>query len=699
MYQFIGAALVFIMTAQSQAGTVLRFQNGSVRPQTINHQAQNFSSQKEVFVLQFKKSITEADKQELKSAGIPVFRYIPDDALIVRATEAQLAQLAKNGKINGYMLYTGSVKMSANLPTISVLSTSHASPVAILTFSKEDAQNVLKLLRAQDSQLQLIDLSGSTLSVKMSDTLIPTLAQISGIEFVQKIQKMQPMNMVLDEVSVEPTAQTAGDYSDLTGYESGAKAMNFSAVWALGYHGEGQIAGMADTGLDTGDLASMSPDFKGAVQKGLYYGVGAKTWEDPMGHGTHVSGSVVSRGVTSKGTITGGATAAQFIPQAMWSPLVDNLTVPPKLNTLFDAAYAEGVRVHTNSWGSPKDPGSYDAMAQQVDQFMWDHPDFLILFAAGNSGIDANKDGVIDPNSIGSPATAKNNVTVGASKNLVFVGGIQKKVSELKISKDNWPVEPIWSSKLSDTIDGIAMFSSRGPTHDGRLKPDIVAPGTNILSNRSHNPTAEKLWGEYNPDYVFSGGTSMAAPLAAGAAVVTRQVISKIFAIANPSAAAVKATLMHTAHDMFPGQYGTGPTQELKHRPNSDEGYGRVDMAQVAKLGGDTKLFEASVAQGEEFSQTVQVTDGRLLANMVYTDAPGTPAAGAALVNDLSLEVSGPVGAADAKVYTSGDTVNNHEVQELSGLPNGTYKVAVKAVKVPMGKDGKQAFALIYTAR
>jgi subtilisin family serine protease len=190
----------------------------------------------------------------------------------------------------------------------------------------------------------------------------------------------------------------------------------------------------------------------------------------------------------------------------------------------------------------------------------------------------------------------------------------------------------------------MAVFSSRGPTADGRLKPEIVAPGTNILSARSHVPSADPMWGAYNADFTYAGGTSMATPLTAGAAAVTRQVLIEKFKIANPSAALVKAMMMHTAFDMFPGQYGMVAAQELQRRPNSDEGYGRVDLKALVNLTPATTAIDDSVAQGAAVEKTVQVKSGKLLVNLVYTDAPGTPSAGAALVNDLDLSVTGPTG-------------------------------------------------------
>jgi hypothetical protein len=320
------------------------------------------------------------------------------------------------------------------------------------------------------------------------------------------------------------------------------------------------------------------------------------------------------------------------------------------------------------------------------------------MFAAGNSGADLKAKGKIDPNSIGSPGTAKNCVTVGASKNLVSNGGIQKKVSELRNAKIEWPAEPIASSHLSETPNGMAMFSSRGPTQDNRIKPDVVAPGTNILSTRSHVVGSDLLWGAYNDDYLWSGGTSMATPLAAGFAAVAREILVKKHHLNTPSAALLKAVLMHTAFDMYPGQFGQGtPTQELDHRPNIDEGYGRLDMDKILGMDVGTHLFDQAdgVAQGETFERTIDLQNGQSLsANLVYTDAPGTPAAGQALVNNLDLIVVTP----DGKELGSRDTINNAEVLELHALPAGTYKVQVRGVKVPMGKNGKQPFALVYTA-
>ena len=73
--------------------------------------------------------------------------------------------------------------------------------------------------------------------------------------------------------------------------------------------------------------------------------------------------------------------------------------LPVDLNSLFQTPYKMPARdrIHTNSWGSPVNGGDDDiSFAQQADQFAWNNKDMLILFAAGNEGVDNNSDGVID---------------------------------------------------------------------------------------------------------------------------------------------------------------------------------------------------------------------------------------------------------------------------------------------------------------
>lgn len=648
------------------------------------------------FVVQFKNNLTEFDKAWLQNQGLEVLRYLPDDALIVRGSANQITQLANNhqDRIQGVSEFQPAWKLEEQVmqslaaQPFSAPETDVKSVFQVLCFNEQDAKTLARELTGPNYSKVLQE--GRILTVAANLKQAREIVRFSGVEHLQFEPSVSLMHInLLEAPSVK--AQADGDYSDLTGYETGTKVMNMDAAWSAGFRGQGQIVSFADTGLDRGTMDLVSIDFQNAISSGINVGIGAKNWADPMGHGTHVAGSIAGRGAFASGKLAGAASEAMLLPEGMWSPILANLTVPAQLRNLFQPAHQGGARLHSNSWGSPASLGVYDNMAVQVDEFAWNNLDFLPIFAAGNSGVDKNKDGVIDGGSVSTPGTSKNALTVGASENLLAVGGIQRKISELRNAAENWGAEPIFSSKLSDNVNGVAVFSSRGPTRDGRLKPEIVAPGTNILSARSHEEGAEALWGAYNADYVFSGGTSMATPLAAGAAAIVREILVKDQKIANPTSALVKAAMMAFATDMAPGQYGTGPTQELKSRPDMNQGYGKVDMSRVMGLKSNAKFIEsAGVGTGETAEFKIAAANGqKVSAVLVYTDAPGTPSSSQALVNDLDLSLNGA---------STNDHINNNEYLETIAS-GGEVVVKVTGNRVPMGKAGKQPFALVITVQ
>ncbi len=154
------------------------------------------------------------------------------------------------------------------------------------------------------------------------------------------------------------------------------------------------------------------------------------------------------------------------------------------LNPIFQQAYNQGARIHTNSWGDNENSSvqnNYSSGSQDVDEFMWNHKDFLIFFAAGNSGPGTG--------SVGSPSTAKSGVSVGATLR-------------------------------GTSAESMACFSSCGPTADGRIKPDITVPGSSIVSANNDLSVSTNNCGTKS-----SSGTSMAAPGGAGLAALDPPVL------------------------------------------------------------------------------------------------------------------------------------------------------------------------------
>lgn len=200
-------------------------------------------------------------------------------------------------------------------------------------------------------------------------------------------------------------------------------------------------------------------------------------WSDPDGHGTHTAGSILGDGSASGGDYKGTAPDAELVHQSVMDASGSLGGLPVGLGDLFSQAYDEGARIHSDSWGASVD-GEYTTDSAAADAFVWDHRDMLLVFSAGNSGVDANSDGVVDADSTSAPGTAKNVLTVGASENY-------RPTIESTWASSRFRANPIRDDKRADELSGLAAFSSRGPTDDGRIKPDVVAPGTFVISTRS----------------------------------------------------------------------------------------------------------------------------------------------------------------------------------------------------------------------
>ena len=705
----ISAVAILSASAIARAGSVLRLRAGQFAmselaiPPIADSLMAEQNQKPQHYILQFKRPINRQERASLQSRGVSLLRYVPDDAYIVRATQMALVNL-QNSDVNvrGFTQYQAAFKMS---PEIATINFANQNPVALLNVYLLDSQNeVVAALKKMGAQV--VENTPRVVVVRVARTKISDIAHIDGIEWVAEKPQAKILDYSVDGDGRPQIPSTLGHISQLTGYETGTKVMNFNPAWKAGLTGQGQLVAVGDTGLDTGDLSTLSADFSNVLYKTIIYGLASTTWADPVGHGTHVSGSIVGQGALSNGLVHGGAYGAELLMQSLYSAKYQALTPPSDIGTMFQDAYNQGARIHSDSWGAVDvTPGMYDAQAEAFDQFIWQHPNFVILVAAGNSGVDSKGTGRVDPDSVTTPATAKDVITVGASKNYVPNEGLQIVVGEAGCSKNPktgqitcpWPEGPLSRSGLSDNPNGLAPFSSRGPTADGRIKPDIVAPGTNILSDCSHDPGAGTLWGRFNQNYCWSGGTSMATPLTASAVAVIRQYLQSS-SIPSPSAALIKALLIHTADDLYPGEFGAigaaNGQEILTHAPNGDEGYGRVDVANVVNDNLSVQDEKDGVGTGE--SRQYQAPAGTRKVTLVYTDYPGSPTAAAALVNNLELEVD--VGGRAYRSSSEVDNVRQVVVPQDVAARGGAVTIVVTGKNVPMGNaDNRQPFAVVYS--
>ncbi|BBB31845.1 hypothetical protein TTHT_0221 [Thermotomaculum hydrothermale] len=649
-----------------------------------------------LYIVQFKTPITTEIKQALEERGIKIFDYIPDNAFIVWANKGQMDSLNLAS-----LDYKGIFQPAFRVqPALIPLAKSDSLVEVRITFypviSKKEAEFALMdagavLEKADSSSWQ------HAVIAKVSSRILPHIASLPGVKWVEKYVAPKPYSVESPHIEF---------YVDKKALEraknhQASDIMNVAPVWDAGYTGSTQIAAVCDTGLDVGDYDSIHRDFfqdldgDGHNDKIVAaYALGrTNDWSDDQGHGTHTAGSVLGNGAKSNGQFKGMAYNARLVEQSVLDSRGGLGGLPADLNDLFQQAYDDGARVHSNSWGAAVS-GQYDSSSQQVDQFTWNHKDMVITVSAGNEGVDSDRDGVIDLDSIGSPATAKNCITVGATESDInattYTWG--------QGWPDSYPADPINSDNLNDNRNGMAAFSSRGPCDDGRIKPDIVAPGTMIISVRSQDPNADTGWGAYDDWYIYEGGTSMSNPLTAGSAVLAREFFEQHEGI-TPSSALIKATLMNGAYDIYPGQYGTGAGQEIPtKRPNNVEGWGRVDLANalMPQAPVQLKYFDetSGLNTGDTKTYTVDVADTSvpLRITLVWTDYPASTSSSKQLVNDLDLTVTAPNGTVYYPNHLSGaDRTNNVETVDIENPVSGTYTVTVKGYNVPYGP---QPFAI-----
>jgi Subtilase family len=227
--------------------------------------------------------------------------------------------------------------------------------------------------------------------------------------------------------------------------------------------------------------------------------------------------------------------------------------------------------------------------------------------------------------------------------------------------------------------------SSRGPAKDGRVKPEVVARGVNVLSTV---PT---------DSYERKGGTSMASPVVTGIAVLLTEQWRKSFAGANPLPEQLKAVILAGADDLGnPGPdytygFGLANAKASVDFVRNDAGTGsRIRTFELPQGTGQTREFSMTVAQGQNVRVLLNWADPPFI--LLGEEGIHDPI----LINDLDLKVIDPSGAThlpyvlDRVNFNSNatrgvNTIDNTEVVEIANAPAGTYRVIATGTNVAEG--------------
>jgi len=299
--------------------------------------------------------------------------------------------------------------------------------------------------------------------------------------------------------------------------------------------------------------------------------------------------------------------------------------------------------------------GRYTSTSQAIDRQVYDTPFLLHFFSAGNS------------------AFASCSSVYGAYQYGNITGG-------RKAGKNVFAVANLFYD------DTRVASSSRGPTEDGRIKPDISGHGQGSLTTGPDNST------------MTGGGTSAASPSVAGTAAALVQAYRSYYQ-QDPTADLMKAILLNTAEDL--GRIG----------PDYDFGWGRVQADRALEVIEEQQFIKSSVNQGASNNHSITVPPNtRELKVMLYwTDEEGAPVAAKALVNDLDLKGQGPGGqqhlpwklstaphpdSLTLPAYRGQDHVNNMEQISITDPAAGAYNFTVSGHMLP---SLSQDYALVYT--
>jgi hypothetical protein len=335
-------------------------------------------------------------------------------------------------------------------------------------------------------------------------------------------------------------------------------------------------------------------------------------------------------------------------------------------------AVAQGATIHNNSWGDQEDavqPNIYTQTCRELDLTTWSNKQFLVVCAAGNNFFN---------DTVSSPSTAKNALSVAAC--------------------------------LSGTSEGrVANFSSRGWASDGRIKPDLTAPGHSLRTAASDSDITTA-----NCYRTIQSGTSFASPVVAGLAALVRDYFAQgFYPMGNPvttnewsgvSAALVKAVLINAAAPM---------SAAAAVPPSRDQGWGRVDLSRTLRLSSDAPALLA-VDESPGFAQSpafpyrtyirLTATNHPLKVTLVWSDYPATPGADQHLVNDLDLRIRTPGLRLNGNQLINGQSAPGEDYDRLNNVEQVNWtpdraeivEISVWAHRIVVGP---QDFALVATGQ
>ncbi len=571
------------------------------------------------------------EKADMRKVGIDILDYIPNQAFVLAFPERFDFSFLSKMDVKTVIILRGSDKMSDAVREGNFPDFAQKK-VGYYDLLLQAYANVSLEQTAIDLQKHGFEIVG--LPNDFLKTITIRLKK-DEIELVAALPYVRFMDFIADKPQREDEKSNQLHRGNI---------LNSDGKTGLKYDGKG-------FGISFGDDGFVGPhiDFQGRV---IQVGNGISNGGD-IDHADMTAGAALAAGNLDP-ALKSGASGATIISQ-----IID---LYPQIQNAVDNAAAYKAYVTSTSYGQGSPTTScnkYDASANAIDDQSFMNSKLLHVFSAGNFGSSS----CIGVNDYG-------NITGGykLGKNLLTVGNL-------------------------DLNDQLASTSSRGPSVDGRIKPDICAVGMNVYTTLPNNKTT-----------VISG-SSFSCPAVAAAATQLYHAFSDLNGGQIPDGALIKAAMLNTAEDL--GNPG----------PDFFYGWGRLNVGRAFLILKDKKYIKSSVTRVDSVkSFKINVPAGVKLAKVMlyWHDPAGAPNAAKALINDLDLTVKSAetgqillpwvlnstlsVDSLRQNAKRGQDRVNNVEqvvvdTVSLPALGTTTLELTVKAFNIP---SDSQSFYLVY---
>ncbi|MFO7652090.1 MAG: S8 family serine peptidase [bacterium] len=599
------------------------------------------------FIVQFHGPVLSEHKRTAERAGAELLWYVPDHAFVCRIPQSRVAAVSALPEVRWVGPDQPGWKFCPGLDRLA-LDESRAGELLrliVVFFPGEDGDALVAELRSLGATSVATEFNRYNQSCRLDIAAgaLADVARIPGVFWVEPYGELTP-----DNANVQWVDQHGYSASDTS-----------RTVWDRGVTGRRLIVGITDTPMWTGhDLFrdpvnnTPGPGHRKIVRYNGALGADA--------HGTHTTGTLCGNDAAVGGTsLHDGLAKDARVYFQNYAALAANWDLnswfagpDSGLNIAVDSLRALN---HSMSLSRKDTFNIYIFTDMTADQFIWNHRKFMHCNSMGNYGI----------NQMGHPVMAKNIISTGGTLN-------------------------------GTSCRSFYTTSSRGPTADGRRKPQLISPGQTIYS--ASNTTANA--------YVALSGTSMATPNMTAATALIRDYFRKGF---YPTGDSNTGTRMEISAAMNKAVAIVGADNDLTGYtvPDNNVGWGRVDLDSSLYFAGDSSklwvlddTFGFNTLDSAIWPLSVSSSSRPLRATLCWSDYPGTMRAARILVNDLDLTLVSPTGTEyKGNVYSGGqsttggvhDSINVEECCRINAPQVGTWLVKVRARNVP---QGPQPFAL-----